>query len=228
MTEIEFPQWLDKTEESDVGVITLDDGKKMTAEIAKFDDESGEVVLNIIDGQRGLVIPADRIVSFDPQERATQPWPYSDPCRNGSSPSRLILMAMLFLSWIVGSIPLFLTLINRPYGLQEASVISYTIFVVFFTFAATKTWRPYMFTCPAVQPQLGRMLWRHLGFLVVLIVIQTAALAAHPYLPEWWNTEGKKGTPFEVVLLFLCIGVGFVQIYTNRSLLDRAHREFSE
>src|SRR5215472_15721864 len=115
-------------------------------------------------------------------------WPHSDPCRSTSfSWARFVLMATIFLSWIIGSVPLFFLLMKRPYGFQAASAIVYSIFAVFFTFARTgtrtgKDLPPYMFTCPAVQTQVSRLLWRHLGFLVVLLVIQTAALAIRPNL----------------------------------------------
>ena len=67
-------------------------------------------------------------------------------------------MATLFVCLTFGSLPLFFFLMKRPYGFQEASAIAYTIFAVFFTFARTgsrtgKDLPPYMFTCPAVQPQ---------------------------------------------------------------------------
>jgi hypothetical protein len=85
-----------------------------------------------------------------------------------------------------------------------------------------------MFTCPAVQPQLSRLLRRHLGFLVALFAFQTLALVVGQYLPYWWNTDtghGRPGgTPFDLALLFLCLGLGYTQVVTNRSLLDRAHR----
>jgi hypothetical protein len=142
-------------------------------------------------------------------------------------------MAALFLCMTVGSLPLFFLLMKRPYGLQAASAIVYTIFAVFFTFARTgsrtgKDLPPYMFTCPAVQPQLSRLLGRHLGFLAVLFVLQTAALAARPNLPAWWKIADRKGTtPFDLALALLCFGLGYAQVFTNRSLLDGAHREFS-
>src|SRR5436309_11667583 len=85
---------------------------------------------------------------------------------------------------------------------------------------------PYMFTCPAVQTQVSRLLWRHLSFLVALCALQTLALAVRPNLPDWWNTD-RRGTPFEIALLFLCLGLGYAQVFTNRRLLDRAHRKFS-
>ena len=164
---------------------------------------------------------------------APQPWPHSDPCRGRSSLPRLILMTTLFFCMIVGSLPLFILLMDRPYGLQAASAIVYTIFVVFFTFARTgtrggKDLPPYMFTCPAVQPHLSRLVRRHLGFLVVLFALQTAALAARPNLPAWWIiTDRKGGSPFELALLFSCLGLGLAQVFTNRSVLKRAHRDFS-
>ena len=140
-------------------------------------------------------------------------------------------MATLFLCLIIGGLPLFLVLMKRPYGLQAASAIVYTIFAVFFTFARTgtrggKDLPPYMFTCPAVRPQFSRLLWRHLGFLVALFALQTVALTARPNLPDWWNT-GPKGSPFDIALMFLCLGLGYGEVFTNRSLLNRAHREFS-
>jgi hypothetical protein len=235
MQDAELPQWLDKVDAHTVAVLTLDDGECLTAEILDFNDECGELIVDVISsnrphpnsGQRGRAIPVRRVVSFGPRPRAEQPWPYSDPCRGASfSFARFVLLATLFLCLTIGSLPLFLLLMKRPYGVQEASAIVYTIFAVFFTFSATRGLRPYMFTCPAVQTQVSRLLWRHLGFLVALFVLQTPALVVRPNLPDWWTT-GRRGNPFEIVLMFLCLGLGYAQVFTNRSLLDRAHREFS-
>jgi hypothetical protein len=180
-----------------------------------------------------MLLPKMPDSELQPHSRAAQPWPYSDPCRGTSfSFARFVLMATLFLSMIVGSLPLFFLLMKRPYGFQAASAIVYTIFVVFLTFARTGTRTgkdipPYMFTCPAVRPQFSRLLRRRLGFLVVLFALQTAALATRPNLPDWWNIEDRKGvTPFDLALILLCFGLGYAQVFTNRSLLDRAHRDF--
>lgn len=122
---------------------------------------------------------------------------------------------------------LFVVLQGRPYALQEGSAIIYTIFAVFFTFSAVNRLRPYMFTCPAVRPQIPRLLWRHVGFLVALLALQTTALAARSSMSDWWWTDQRSGgTPFDIALLFLCESVGLAQVFTNRSLLDRAHWEF--
>jgi hypothetical protein len=172
--------------------------------------------------------------SFQPNPHTAKPWPHSDPCRDRSySFPRFALMTTLFLSMTVGSLPLFFLLTKKPYGFQAASAIIYMIFAVFFTFARTggrggKDLPPYMFTCPAVQPQLAGLLRRHLGFLVALFALQTLALAVRAQLPDWWNIKDRKGaSPFDVALILLCFGLGWAQVFTNRSLLDRAHRDYS-
>lgn len=143
-------------------------------------------------------------------------------------------MATIFLCMTVGSIPLFLSLANKAYGLQLASIITYTLFELFFTFARTGTkggpdLPPIKFKCPAVRRQLPRLLWRHVGFLFVLCTLQTVMLGARTALPEWWNVQNRKGdSPFDIVLILLCFGLGYAQVFTNRSLLDRAHREFTD
>ena len=240
MPEAELPRWLDKVDLHTVAVLTLDDGECLTADILRLNDECGELIVDVVSsnrsqansGQRDRAIPISRVISCEPRPRAGQPWPHSDPCRGASfSLGRFVVLATLFLSWTIGSVPLFLLLMKRPYGIQGASMVVYTIFVVFFTFASTGTRTgkdvpPYMFTCPAVQTQVTRLVWRHVGFLVTLFALQTLALTTGPNLPDWWDTD-RKGSPFEIALLFLCFGLGYVQIFTNRSLLDRAHREFS-
>lgn len=235
------PEWLDKADVGMVGVLALENGERITAEVVGLNEERDRLSVKVIapDGhprssrRNHRVIPLRRIISFEPQPHLMERWPFSDPCRGRTfSPPRFILMTTIFLSATVGSIPLFLLLVSRSYGLQAASMITYTLFEVFFTFARTgirggHDLPPFKFTCPAVEPQLSRLLWRHLGFLVALFLLQTAMLAVRPHLPYWWNVQDRKGgTPFDVALLFLCFGLAWTQVRSNRSLLDRAHREF--
>jgi hypothetical protein len=240
MVHRELPQWMGEADVGTVACLTLDHGESLTAEVRDFDDERDELIVDVVSSnrthpnssERRHAIPIHRVVSFEPRPRAEQPWPYSDPCRDTSfSLPRFALMAALFVSWMIGSLLVFFLLMKRPYELQEASAITYTIFAVFFTFARTgtrtgKDLPPYMFTCPAVQTQFSRLLWRHAGFLVALFALETLALAIRPNLPDWWNTD-SRGTPFETALLVLWVGLGLAEVFTNRRLLDRAHREFS-
>lgn len=236
MPDAELPQWLDKLNVSSIAVLKLDDGECLTAEVLKFDDDRDVLVVDVLSSdhsgsdssQRGRAIPVSRVVSVEVLPRAEQGWPYSDPCRAAPfSLTRFVLMTTLFLCLTIGSVPLFLLLIDRPYGLQAASSIAYTLFAVFFTFGATKGFRPYRFTCPAIRPRIPGLLWRHLGFLAALFVLQTGALAVRPSLPDWWHIDDGKGTPFDFVLWLLCLGLAYAQVFTNRSVIDRAHREFS-
>lgn len=240
MRDTEFPQWLDNIDTNTVGVLTLDDGERLTADVLDFNNKRAELNVEVISSNRSSsharhrrAIRVDSVVSFEPQPRTAQPWPYSDPCRSASfSGTRFALMTTLFLTMMIGG-PLFALLPNWPYVIQAASAIIFTIVVIFFTFARTgsrggKDVPPYMFTCPAVRPQLSRLLWRHVVFLCFLFILQTLALKLGPRLPYWWNTERPRGgTPFEVTFLLLCFGLAFVQILTNRRLLDRAHHDFS-
>jgi hypothetical protein len=237
------PEGLNKADVGTVGVIVLESGERITAEVLGLNEEADRLSVTVIspgnlpqDSRRNhRSIPFGRIVSFEPKPHLMEQWPFSDPCRNRTfSPPRFILMTTIFLCAIVGSIPLFLLLVSRPYGLQVASIITYTLFQVFFTFARTgggpsgPDLPPFKFTCPAVKPKIPCLLWRHFGFLAVLFAIQTAILAARTHLPDWWNVQDRRGsTPFDLASLLVCFGLGWAQVLSNRSLLDRAHKEFS-
>lgn len=235
------PQWLDRAEVGTVGILVLESGERITAEGVGLNEDRDRLSVNVISSdilprnrrRDHRAIPLHRIVSFDPQPHLMEQWPFSDPCRKRTfSTRRLVLMTTIFLCMVVGSVPLFLLLSGRAYGLQEASIIIYTLFEVFFTFARTGSrggpdLPPFKFTCPAVEPQIPRLLWRHLGFLFALFALQTAMLAARTRLPEWWNMQDRKGaTPFDAILLLLCFGLAWAEVRNNRSLLERAHREF--
>jgi len=236
------PPWLDKADVGTVGVLVLENGERITAEVTGLNEEGDRLAVKVISPESPSVkgrrshrdIPLRHIASFQPQPHLMEQWPFSDPCRRRSSLPRILSMSTIFLCMTVGSVPLFLLLIGRPYGLQQASIISYTLVVVFFTFATTgsgpggKNVPGYKFTCPAVESHVPRLLWRHLICLVALFVLQAAMLAVHPHLPDWWNVRDKKGmTPFDAALLFACFSLAWTQILTNRSLLNRAHRDFS-
>jgi hypothetical protein len=237
------PDWLDKADVGAVGILKLEGGERVNAEVVGLNEEGDGLSVKVIsldraprDGRRDhRTIPLRRIVSFESQPDLMAQWPFSDPCRDVSlSNPRFIVLTTIFLCMIVGSLPLFLLLARRPWGLQAASIITYTLFEVFFTFARTgggisgPNVPPFKFTCPAVEPQIPRLLWRHLSFLLALFALQTAMLAFRPHLPAWWNMQdGKGSTPFDGAFFLLCFGLAWTQVRTNRSLLDRAHREFS-
>jgi len=238
------PDWLNKAAVGEVGVLNLEGGERVTAEIVRLNEDGDRLFVKVISPDRAVrngrrnhrTIQLRRIVSFEPQPDLMAQWPFSDPCRDVSlSNPRFIVLTTIFLCLVVGSLPLFLLLASRPWGLQASSFVTYTLFEVFFTFARTgggisgPNLPPFKFTCPAVEPQIPRLLWRHLCFLLALILVQTAMLAVRPHLPVWWNTQDRKGaTLFDGVFFLVCFGLAWTQIRTNRFLLDGAHREFSE
>lgn len=229
---------MDKTGLGVIGKFMLDGGEQLTAEIVDFDEETNELVVEPIRAaaaykrlQRSMrAIAVDTVVSFEPEPRSSHAWPHSDPCWDRSfSGARFVLMSALFVCLTAGSLALFIAFMDgEPYRLQELSAVSYTIFAVFGTFAALRGAQPYMFTCPAVRPQIPKLLWRHVGFLIALFLLQTAASAVRPSLPAWWDVPDHKGwRPLEVLVMLLCFGLGFVQVFTNRLVLERAHSEFT-
>ena len=237
------PEWLDKADLGAVGVFPLEGGERMTAEVLGLNETGDRLSVKVIfpdsppRGRRRkrLAIPLHRIVSFKPEPNLMDKWPYCGPCRDFSiSYPRSYLLTIIFLSMTIGSVPLFLLSVNRPFGLQEASIITYTLFEVFFTFAhhgggpSGPNVPPFKFSCPAVEPQIPRLLWRHLGFLIALVVLQTEMLATRPHWPSWWLMTDRKGTtPFDAAFVLLCFALAWTQIITNRALLKRAHGEFS-
>jgi hypothetical protein len=236
------PEWLENLEAGTVGVLTLEGGERVTAEVAGLNEDSDYLNVKVLSpgglsragSLNDLSISLDQIVSLEVQPHLKEQWPFSDPCQDRSfSSSRFILMTAILLCMMGSSLIFFLFLKNKPYGIQEASIIFYTLGAAISTFASSsnrfgRDYPPFKFTCPAVEPQIPRLLGRHLGFLVALLALQTALLAVRLRLPDWWNVENKKGdTPFDAAFILLCFGLLSVQVWTNRRLLDRAHREFS-
>lgn len=157
------PQWLDKADVGTVGLVVLEDGEQITAEVTGLNEQGDQLEVKVISPESVSLkgarhhrkIPFRNISSFQPQPHLMEQWPYSDPCRRKSSRPRILLMSAIFLCMTVGSLPLFLTLISRPYGLQQASIISYTLVVVFFTFATTGS-GPGGKKCSRLQVHLSR------------------------------------------------------------------------
>jgi hypothetical protein len=229
---------MDKTGYGVIGRFTLNDGEQITGEIIDFSEEANELIIQPIFAAPSSTsvepmtraIAVGSVLSFDPESPSSLPWPHSDPCRTGSFFGlRFVLMTTLFLLSTLGSVILFALMRHRNfYWLQEASAISYTLAVTFLTFAAWGRHPLYRFTCPAVLSAFSRLLLRHAGFLLILFMLQSSALLLRPSLPVWWNMRDSKGTPFEITLLFTCFGLGFVEVHSNRSILERAHSDLVE
>jgi hypothetical protein len=115
-------------------------------------------------------------------------------------------------------------LADVPSGLQFGSIIPYTAFVALATFSAQRGQQPYFFECPIVRKAMPGLIRRHIGFLVALVILETIAVYSKRYIPtSWLISKGRDGSPFGVTLWVLGICLAMVQVFTNRSLLERAH-----
>ena len=149
----------------------------------------------------------------------------SDPCiTQKGSILRFAVLTLLFVTIPGGAVALAL-LEDRPFGIQFSSMVIYTAAVALYTFSRNRNGnQPFLLSCPVVRGQLPRLIRRHLGFLVVLFIVQTEALKLRPGLPTNWITPSSKdASPFSISLGVFCLVLGIIQILTNRSLLDRVH-----
>ncbi len=118
-----------------------------------------------------------------------------------------------------------LSMADLPYGTQLGSLVPYTTFVGLGTFSAQRGMQPYFFECSIVRQTVPRLLLRHGGFLAVIVLLETIALYLTRYMPASWLTaNGRDGSPFDISLCVICLCLGGVEAFTNRSLLERAHR----
>jgi len=148
-----------------------------------------------------------------------------DPClTQKGSISRFTVLTLLFFTMLGGVVPLIL-FANRPYGIQVSSVVIYTAAVALYTFSRNRNnMQPFLLSCPAVRRQIPTLIRRHVGFLAALFLVQTTALESRPNLPEHLITpRGTDPSLFAVILGVLCGCLALVQIFSNRSLLERAH-----
>ena len=129
-----------------------------------------------------------------------------------------------FFGHVVGSGALFIWLSDRPYGIPIGSSVAYTGAILLYTFAANRGMPRYLFRCPIVRQEMSRLARRHAGFLALLILLQTVAIGLKGQLPTWWlNSKGEDMPPFYLALLIAGGVLAFVEIMTNRSVLERAH-----
>lgn len=235
MPHTETTDWLDKTRAGVIGVFRYRDGRELAAKIIGVMDSLNELVVEVVPAKapfseeepKRQIISIDEVLSFDPLPEESQSSLRSDLCDPPIfSPGRFAALTIIFLGWIAGSMFLAILHLQGRLRLWEAAVVCYSLFQLFFTFARTRGFRPYSFSCPIVKRQVPRLLSFHLAFLAVLVSLLTIAFHVRPNLPAWWNVEDQKGaTPFVVLVGLLCYSLAFGQLFINRSLLARAHKQ---
>jgi hypothetical protein len=118
----------------------------------------------------------------------------------------------------------FIFLAGRPFGIQIATLITYTGAVIYLVFCRTRYFdRGYSLREKAVQRQIPRLLSIHSAFLVLIFMIITFAYALRPYLPGYWFTEhGRNPSLFVGLLALICLLINMTQILISRRILSRS------
>jgi len=130
-----------------------------------------------------------------------------------------------------GGTGLFIIFEDRPFGVQIATVITYTYFVFWYVFFPTRgLLEKYSLRNKAVQQQFPRLLTIHCAFLILIFFGQTVLFAIRPRLPSYWLTgHGKQGdTLNEGVLIGSFVAVFFTQVLISRGILSRRLKENSD
>jgi hypothetical protein len=129
------------------------------------------------------------------------------------------MIAIMFVSLGVMAV-----LARFSWGLQVGTVIPYTAFAVLGTFSAQRGQQPYFFECPFVRAVIPQLVQRHIAFVATIEVVETIALYSTRYMPaSWLVSTGRGESRFYFTLGVTCLCIGGIQLFTNRSLLERAH-----
>jgi len=176
------PDWLDQAVVGTIGLLTIENGEQITAQVVGLNEEGDRLSVQIIPSEgfsrKGLrtrrshrYIPLNGIAAFEPQPHLMEQWPFSDPCRQKSSRPHILLMSAIFLSMTVGSEFLVVLLRGKTYGPQVASFVSTP-----FSYCSLRLQRPAAEA--AVIPQVTNSLVQrsNLRFRVCFGVISPASL----------------------------------------------------
>jgi ABC-type xylose transport system permease subunit len=165
------------------------------------------------------------VIVFEPLDTTKEKEPTEDPVTAGESLGVYGLILLLGF----GSLAVFITLGNRPYGMQTATLISYSGVIFIWTFFRTKGVNTkHSLSAPYVLEQLPRLLMIHFAYLLALFVLETQALDIRSSMPRWWLVaQGRKGMPpFDFALMLILMVIAVSQIFISRRILGRAKKAF--
>jgi hypothetical protein len=128
---------------------------------------------------------------------------------------------------VLATMLVFVTLRDKPFEIQIASVIMYTGFVFFFVFCdagagraiKAKGTKGFSLGEKAVRQKLPLIVCVHAASLVVLFACVTAALRLRPYTWSRWRLDTEY---FDLIMLVTGVAILFAQVHFFRRLLGRA------
>ncbi len=135
---------------------------------------------------------------------------------------------VLILALCFGSLLAFILLHDRLYGIQYATLISYSGAVFIWTFFRTRGVKTrHKLSAPYVQEQLPRLLMIHCVYLLAIFFLETWALAIRPSMSSWWLTgQGRDMPPFDFGLMLIGMAIGISQVVLSRRILGNAKKQF--
>jgi len=118
----------------------------------------------------------------------------------------------------------YIFLSNEPFGIQLATLITYTLIVFCFVFIPSRLGGGFGLRSHAVRQCTPRLLRIHLVFLTLIFLVQTSAFALRPKLSNWWLQEGvKHDSLYSETLIIILLVTGMIQILLSRKILSRSH-----
>ena len=157
---------------------------------------------------------------FESLDEAPKSQPEDDPVTGAEQ----LVVFVLILLLAFGSLILFILLGNRPYGMQGATLITYSGAVFIWTFFRTRgVHTKHSLSAQYVREQLPRLLIIHLIYLFCVFLLQTWALSIRPL---WLMSHGRRDmAPFDFSLMLTGMAIGVSQIVLCRRMLGRAKKE---
>jgi hypothetical protein len=129
------------------------------------------------------------------------------------------------------SLVAFFLLGDLPFGMQYATLISYSGAIFIWTFFRTKGVNTkYRLSATYVQGQLPRLLLIHSAYLLSIFFIETVLFALRPAMSVWWlgSKHQRDLPPFVAALMFSLMAIGIWEVVICRGILGRAKRSSSE
>jgi hypothetical protein len=131
--------------------------------------------------------------------------------------------------WAIGASGLLIILLlyvllgEKPYGIQIATLIAYSMAIFFFVFMRSRLGHGFALTSDPVVRSAPRLLLLHLCALTIVFALQTIAFRVGPYLPSWWlHEDARHHSPLDLLLLVFFTVFGVAQAVWFRSMLSKA------
>jgi len=138
--------------------------------------------------------------------------------------ARTLGSAILVAAGLLAILLLYILLGDKPYGIQIATLIAYSMAIFFFVFIRSRLGHGFRLTSASVIRSAPQLLALHLCALTIVFTLQTSALWQRSRLPIWWlQQDARHRTPFDLLLMVLFTIFGVAQAIWFRSILSKAH-----